>query len=728
MAFLLAACDRAPDDPIVVLTGWGTPQGFDETYDAYIYWRTSGGERVTSPDQPCTQWHTGTFPYQVEILRTPYAVAQKVEGLERLWDSLGMYRLSGDGQSYLPVGSDAGVLSLEEAQGLEITPFREHRGRGRTRLYGPDPRDGTDHLAGTYIIRQPNGVHDFWEMDRAYRPRIVAMMGWDPDAPASLSEADIREKEILTSYIEEYFDGRIEWAEGYYANAPGLNEHLKDTAPEVAGRGYRNIVLAKPITDHNIYANVFWDLNLSLQSLCRAGYDTDEFDIQQVRAYGRTPEYNRMLLDNLNRHLRLIKPGEEVAVIYTTFGLPWPGSNPVGPMSNAMPWINEVFHENAYLNLLSFKRYVETFEQDYRISFARTGGQGGSDARSRNLFAYAMFDADTIGYADDPLRYMTLRDSIEDAILEQGKEEVVILLSHWGGTFWVLLINMRETWDIPLNSIAEIQAGEFRKVWCERYSGPGQYEQLEAIDDRCPDGYARIQISEAFEDFVDDASLNYAARIRGGIERFGILPNLGIDIVARGEVSRTAGGRAAVEAGPLAGVEVVVPADPQPGLPEGYRWEDRYRPSSATDPKPGPNAVRAINEYTGMDDYLDGAKDDFILMIGTQGKRSPDQPMPVHPRAVSPTVYIGPYRTLFNAPATVTLRYDSDRVTDVDKLRPYVYSETRQRFELSPPVLHGQGPWIDPDAETVSFQVQTLGLFALAEEQGGAVSAVQAGS
>ena len=47
---------------------------------------------------------------------------------------------------------------------------------------------------------------------------------------------------------------------------------------------------------------------------------------------------------------------------------------------------------------------------------------------------------------------------------------------------------MRETWDIPLNSIEEIQNGEYRMTWCEKYQGPGDYEQVAAINNKCPDG------------------------------------------------------------------------------------------------------------------------------------------------------------------------------------------------------------------------------------------------
>lgn len=715
-AALVSAATPVQDDPIVLLTGWGTPEGFDQDYDDYIYWRTMGGVPVTYPEQPCTDWHTGTFPYQVEILRAPYAVSRRVEGLERLWDSSGMYRLSEDGQTYLPIVDGAEPLRAADLQGVKITPLKDYRGLGRMRVYGPDPRNGVDYLAGIYRIDRPNGVHDFYETDRAYKPRIIGMMGWNPDAPASLPAYKAREKAILTGYIESYFNKRIEWTEGYYSNAPGLNKHLKETAPEVAARGYRKIVLAKPITDHNIYANVYWDLHLSLQSLCRAGYDTDEFDIQQVRMHGRTPEYNRMMLNNLRRHLALVDPADEIAIVYTTFGLPWPGPTPVGPMSNAMPWINEVFHENAYLNLLSFKRYAEEFASDYKLSFAKTGGEGGPDARTRNLFTYAMYDAATIGHRDDPLRYLTLRDGLEDAILNQGKEEVVVLLSHWGYTFWILLTSMREAWDMPLNSIQEIREREYRKVWCERYLGPDDFEQAEAVNNECPEGYTRLQITEAFEDFTEDYALNYANRIRGGIERFGIYPDLDIEILAQSPVTRVKGGAAEVTAGPLEGVRAIVPADPQPGVPENYRWEDRYRPATDKDPNTGPDAVRAINDYASMADFLDGAKDDFTLVIGTQAKRTPDEAMPAHPRAVSPAVYVGPHRTLFNAPATIVLPYDAALVTDPERIRPYVFNEITRAYESVPPVLDGQPARIDTIAERVSFQVQTLGQFVLVEE------------
>ena len=91
------------DKPVVVLTGWGTPIGFNKAYDDYIFWRTSGGVRVTSPNQACSQWHAGTFPYQIEMARVPFAVGRKVDGFEKFWDSRGTYKISEDGQRYDPI-------------------------------------------------------------------------------------------------------------------------------------------------------------------------------------------------------------------------------------------------------------------------------------------------------------------------------------------------------------------------------------------------------------------------------------------------------------------------------------------------------------------------------------------------------------------------------------------------------------------------------------------------
>tara|TARA_B110000116_G_scaffold176470_1_gene152726 strand:+ start:197 stop:2539 length:2343 start_codon:yes stop_codon:yes gene_type:complete len=728
---------RIKDKPVVVLTGWGTPEGFNKAYDDYLYWRTSGGERITSPTQACTQWHVGSFPFQVEISRLPFAVGRKVKGMERLWDSVGAYRISEDNKSYIPIvenkagefpyaGGDAEILYQKDLEGIEVIAMKDYVSASASRdtggfpliRYTPDPRNGNDYLEGIFLIKKSNGVNDYYEIDKAYKARVAGMMGWDLNEPAYYPEYDKVEAPqdpFIENWIGEYFDDQILVREGYYSNVPGLTNHLKDTMPRMARNGYRKIVLAKPITDHNIYANNFWDLNLSSQSLCRAGFNVNDFDINQVRMYGRTPEYNYMMHNNLQRHLDHIEPSSEVAVIYTTFGLPWPGDNPVGPMSNAAPFIQEVFHENAYLNFLSYKRYIEQNEKEHKISFYKTGGSGSPDARTNNLFAYALFSGKQLGYPEDPLRYINLRETIEDTILNQKKKEVIIQLSHWGYSYWVLIINMREALNIPLNSIEEIHQGELRMTWCEKHHAPGDYEQVPAVNHQCPEGFSRIQLMEAFEDFVDDMAVNYVNRIRGGIERLQIYPNLGITIAAEGQITKLNGGIVEVNSGALAGAKIAINADPNPKKPISYTWDNRWRPESDRNPNTGSDAVRAINEYDQISDYLDSSKDDLIIVIGTQEKASPREKMPIHPNAISKTVFFGPHRTIFNVPVLITIPYDQEKLKNPANIKPLVFNEITQSFDIHPKVRRNYNNQLDTTHGTFTFETQILGQFMLAE-------------
>ena len=117
---------------------------------------------------------------------------------------------------------------------------------------------------------------------------------------------------------------------------------------------------------------------------------------------------------------------------------------------------------------------------------------------------------------------------------------------------------------------------------------------------------------EAFEDYSDEIAINYANRIRGGIERLGIFPDLDISILAEGKVTKKNGGIVEVKEGLLKGAKMVVKPDPNPNIPESYTWDNRWRPLSDQNPNTGPKAVRAINEYNEISDYLDSAKD--VLM------------------------------------------------------------------------------------------------------------------
>ena len=121
----------------------------------------------------------------------------------------------------------------------------------------------------------------------------------------------------------------------------------------------------------------------------------------------------------------------------------------------------------------------------------------------------------------------------------------------------------------------------------------------------------------------------------------------------------------------------------------------------------GPDAVGAINEYDQNSDFLDSAKDDFIAVIGTQEKATPSVQMPIHPNAISKTVFFGPYRTTLNVPAEITIPYDKERMTNPESIRPIVYNELTEEFErASQKVRNGSQNKIDPKKGTYTFESQ----------------------
>jgi hypothetical protein len=153
--------------------------------------------------------------------------------------------------------------------------------------------------------------------------------------------------------------------------------------------------------------------------------------------------------------------------------------------------------------------------------------------------------------------------------------------------------------------------------------------------------------------------------------------------------------------------------DPQPGIPESYTWDEAFRPANHRFPNTAEGAIRPINEYRRIADYLDSAKDSFTAYIGIQGLTAPGHPMPVHPRAISPTVYFGPYRTLFNAPAEVTMPFDQSKIDDSVRIQAMIYNEITRDFDPVYPVAGALPMRIDKQAGLASFDVQVLGNFVL---------------
>ena len=523
----------------------------------------------------------------------------------------------------------------------------------------------------------PNGIRDIDEV--VYMSGLSDMHVLYSDLTPRLAPAMVHIMDVTTNTLEGLFGAdRVDVRFGGYAPTPGWMELEEDVALAMAEDGIRKLVVTRETTDNNNYANNFMSLGYVKAGLCRAGI-VDEFEFQQVRQVGRTPEYNTALMHNLGKHLGRLEEGAEVTVIYTTYGLPWPGSDATGPFSAPHPWVKEVFHENAYNNFLSFKRYAEDRYGDrYRLNFNYAGKQG--DDRLDNYFAYAMYRS-PIGNPESPEDYfMTLRESI-DLAKSEGRGEVIVLLSHWYDNNRDTLLAIRVLQGLPLNSRRDLGHGKYWIEWCEAVES-GDYIPCDDPDR----ALTRIQYTEAFDEVAETFALGYAHRIRGGVERFGLLPK-GVAPVATGRIDRETGGRVSVAEGDLAGAALTVHPDRFPGEPESYT----------------PTSFRSVNDAANN---AVGAWDDFDAYIAPAAIRGDLGFEPA-----SSAILYGPYRTLFNQPATVTL--NANPGADLLSVRPYIFNEATGGWDPVYRVPGGRGLRTNAVDNTVSFDVQVLGTFIL---------------
>ena len=164
--------------------------------------------------------------------------------------------------------------------------------------------------------------------------------------------------DLTTTMLENAFGDAIDVRIGYYTAVPGFNQHETDVAEEFANDGYRKLLVSRETTDNNNLANDSYTGNYIKERLCEMDV-LDETEMHQVRQVGRTPEYNSMNITLLRPYIEAYPEGSTIAMIYVTHGLPWPGILNYGFMSVQYPWWRDVFHENAYLNYLSWKEALE---------------------------------------------------------------------------------------------------------------------------------------------------------------------------------------------------------------------------------------------------------------------------------------------------------------------------------------------------------------------------------
>ena len=693
-AITLAAGANPSEGKIAVLiTDWGEFEGWSEPYRKAIGLRGRVAEKTEFPGQPCTEMHVGEFPFASQMGMIPHVLAFKTEGLEGAWDSFGVYRKSRDGQEFVALYDETVRVPVDSVPEALIKPMHEYpgtTGQPSRSLMGIDPRDGRNYLEGVYQIGEqtrgprpnpnarPNGIRDLDEIGLAASLSDRGFLSDDKAVRGNPVAGRIFHK--TRAVLWELFGGDLKVRFGAYAETPGFTETHDKVAVDLARDGYTRLVLTRETTDNNNYANKFMTLGHVYKGLCKADL-WDDVRVEQVRQVGRTPEYNAAMMEVVRPQLEEIPEGSRVAILYTTYGLPWPGGASKGPFASPHPFAAEVYHENAYLNYMSFKRYLEsTYGDRYDFVFTLPGKED-SDLRTDSLFSYAMFPDSSFGRPDDPARFRSLRQNLELA-KEAGYERQVVVLSHWYYNNTDTLLAIRLLQKLPFNSREELANHEATIDWCEM---PGSHEPVGC--DRA--GAARIWLTETFDRVPDQFAIGYAQRIRGGVERYGLLPSgLGLEKIATGQISKRDGGRVEVAQGPFKGASLEIQGDPEPTEP------DRF----------------TVEEYEAFNDPAktkESAWSDFEGYIATRS----ELPLASRDRVrlLSEPLVFGPYRTILNRPARVQLPYDSASLASEDQPRAAVYNHVTGAWE---PV--GMGSAHSDDGARLSFDTMVTGTFAVA--------------
>jgi hypothetical protein len=683
----------------VLITDWAEPQGIDPLYRREVINRSFGASAAMA-DAPCTEDFVGAPPFRQQLGLIPYALGFKTRGLEGAFDSMGLYRRSADGVYWVSIYAPKVrlvVKDLPDTPGL-ITPAKDMRNPQQRSFWAIDPRDGTNYLEGVFMIgssprgpgpnplAMPNGIRDADEISMASGITDFSIL--HDDLTPRLSPMTEEVERTTERVLHDLFGDQIDVRFGAYAPTTGLSRFEEDVALDFAREGFKKMVLVRETTDNNNYANNFMTRGYIQRALCLAGF-RDTFTYQQSRQVGRTPEYNLALLHVAKKHLDRLPRGSEVAVLYTTYGLPFPDRAGVGPFSAPHPWSKEVYHENAYNNYISFKRYLEAYFGDrYSLYFNPVGKSG--DVRLDNYYSYGLSVPQDFTATDPEDRFRTLRENI-DLAKRDGRREILVLLSHWYYDGRDPLLAIRKMQQIPLNTRTDLRQGKRWVEWCERADSPSP------VDCNTADpSITRLQYSETFDAWGREFSIGYANNIRTAIERFGVFPtSTNMTIAARAAIDREGGGSVQVNVGALRGAKLVIAKDMHPGKPESFDSKN----------------YRAFRDPA---DNLVSAWDSFEAYIGSQ--RVPVERLRDHGEAVSPAILMGPYRTIVNRPATVTLPIVDKRklsANDVSRLRAFIYNEASLGWD---PVFvpAGSAPLrYDAKTRSASFDTQVLGVFAL---------------
>src|SRR6478735_9572904 len=542
----------------VLITDWSQPEGFSSEFWSDT-WRLFNGAKTNYPGEPCTANHLSTFPFASQNGLFPFVLTYKTPGFENQFDSYGFYFDNGDG-TYTNV-VDKNIVKtaadLPNVPGI-ITPAIDTPPLGARGTWGRDPVTGENHFEGIVRIgagvdgqRVPSTIGDVRE--GIWMAGYSDMKTSHNDLTPRLSPAQVDLEDYTEKTLTDLYGDRLDIRTGAYIPVDGLTQWEGDVGRQMAIEGRDKLVLTRETTDNNNYANEYQTKRTIDKQICLAkasGQVTQDVKYEQSRQVGRTPEYNTALLDVNQRHIDAIPKGQKVAVIYNTYGLPWPGSTTTtGPFGQPHPWSAEVYHENAFNNYLSFKRYAEDrWGKTHKLKFTKPGATG--EKRLESYFSYSLYAPEDITPPAEPDKaFLTLRQNIDQA-KAAGEKNIVVVLSHWYLNHHLTYLQSRVMNKIPLNTREEIAANEVSKTWCEL---PGA-----TTPDNCKTkGAIKLQYGEAFDDEMKTFATGYGQSIRGGVERFGELPK-SVHAVAKGAVDKTAGGVVEVTSGLFKGTKLEV--------------------------------------------------------------------------------------------------------------------------------------------------------------------------
>jgi hypothetical protein len=664
----------------VLITDWGMPAGYNFEYAWRAHDAARVGDLTEYEGQPCKIGHVGEFPYEAHMGLVPWGLANEVPGFEIFFDSSGIYRL--EGGVYMGIHPDMPSLTPGEIPvGAPITPVVELISAMTGELdYPPDPRTGENYLDGWLKIGSrdsvpmPNGYGDFYE---ASPLRFMWYYGHlsAPTEPPEAYELHPNGQAIHDATIEmlnSAFGDRIDVRLGMYNKVTGFSEHEWDVAEDFANEGFRKMLLARETTDHNRYANEFFTANYIKERLCELGV-LNETEIHQTRQVGRTPEFNTMNVINLKEHIEAYPEGSTIAMVYVTRGLPWGSSETPAPMGTIHPWSKEVYHDNAFLNYLSWKKALQNAYGD-RYNLVFTEGDVESDLLQDSLYAYGVYGEDKLGG-----HFHTVRSRVQ-AAKESGIDKIIIAPCHWYfDNFDTLVLTPIEN-DLAMVPKPNIEAEIFYHTYCEDLAG-------NEVDCESPDAVAEITLGPSYSHRTQEFATSYYVVLQGTLERFGLYPEGEEPMIETSQlVTKLSGGTVEVTSpsSPIDGAKIEIPADPYPDRPDDFTRETGI----------------PINDPTDSNDCM---WEDTTITIGYR-EAPPSMSVGV---PAGPAVHFGPYRTFFNRDVTVTLPFDLDS-PNAEVVGVYIYNHLSEDWDLIP---HES---VDTDNQLVTFKTKVLGLFQVA--------------